>query len=145
MLRQALLGVALLAALGLFFWVQQQRLEAEQGAAALAREQASTANADRQRQVAQVATLDAELKRQRAAQQTLGEQLTTTRTLLAQRQRTVENLTRENAALRAWAAQPLPAAARQLRRRPALVGADAYRQWLSGGDPLQPQPDGPGH
>ncbi len=62
---------------------------------------------------------------------------------LAHRQRTLERLTHENAALRHWAAQPLPDPARRLRERPALTGADAYRQWLSGGDPLPATADTP--
>ena len=52
---------------------------------------------------------------------------------LVRREQQIEVLKRENSTLRDWATQPLPDIARRLRERPALTGADAYRQWLSGG------------
>lgn len=54
-----------------------------------------------------------------------------TRALLRQRQYQIEELKRENEALRHWADTPLPAAVIRLRARPAITGGAAYRQWLS--------------
>ncbi|TRX75271.1 LysB family phage lysis regulatory protein [Pseudomonas mangiferae] len=145
LVRQALLGSALFAALGLFCWVQHVRLEASQAKVEHAREERDAARRETEHQTTQLSRLDQELTRQRDAQRTLGERLATTRNLLAQRQRTLEELTRENQALRAWAAQPLPDVARRLRQRPALVGADAYRQWVSSGEPLHTKPGESSH
>jgi len=63
---------------------------------------------------------------------------------LARRHSQIEDLKRENQELRDWAAQPLPAAARRLRERPAIAGADAYRDWLSGRGAVPPAGDGAG-
>ncbi|EFC7082301.1 hypothetical protein CS072_003838 [Escherichia coli] len=55
-------------------------------------------------------------------------------TLLRQRQHRIEELKRENEDLRRWADTPLPADIIRLRKRPALTGGMAYRQWLSASD-----------
>ena len=57
-----------------------------------------------------------------------------TSTQLRQRQRRIEELKRENEDLRHWADTPLPADIIRLRKRPALTGGMAYRQWLSASD-----------
>ncbi|PQK77793.1 Rz-like lysis system protein LysB [Pantoea ananatis] len=56
--------------------------------------------------------------------------------LLRQRQRQIEDLKRENDALRRWSDTPLPDAAFRLRQRPAITGGESYRQWLSQNNPL---------
>ena len=78
----------------------------------------------------------------REAQASLRTQQDQLRQGLANRERTIEALKRENTELRDWAAKPLPAAARRLRERPALAGADAYRQWLSGRSAVPSAGDG---
>lgn len=131
-LRQALYGIALLGALALLIWGQQQRINVAEGNTELAKAAAKTARADADRNLATANTLTNTLKQERDAQsalRTLQDQL---RQGLAKRERTIEELKRENAELRTWATQPLPDVARRLRERPALTGADAYRQWMSG-------------
>lgn len=59
------------------------------------------------------------------------------------RRRRIQELEDENADLKAWAGQPLPAAARRLRERPVLTGAKAYREWLSSGNALPAAVDPP--
>jgi len=61
--------------------------------------------------------------------------------LLRDRQRTIEELKRENEDLRRWADSPLPDPVVRLRQRPALAGGESYREWLSQNHPL---PAGPG-
>lgn len=61
--------------------------------------------------------------------------------LLRDRQRTIEELKRENEDLRRWADTPLPDPVVRLRQRPALAGGESYREWLSQNHPL---PAGPG-
>ncbi|WP_432755261.1 Rz-like lysis system protein LysB [Pseudomonas sp. WMBT8] len=131
-LRQALYGIALLGALALLIWGQQQRINVAVGKAEREESAAKTARADADRNLTTANTLKTALKQERDAQSALRTQQDQLRQGLAKRERTIEELKRENAELRTWATQPLPDAARRLRERPALTGADAYRQWLSG-------------
>lgn len=57
-------------------------------------------------------------------------------TLLRDRQRTIEELKRENDELRRWADAPLPDPVIRLRQRPALAGGHSYREWLSANHPV---------
>jgi LysB family phage lysis regulatory protein len=131
-LRQALLGITLLAALGLLIWSQELRISGANKDTRLAEQDARNAREEAERNLANANALHATLQQERNAQTTLRAQQDQLRQGLAKRELTIEALKRENADLRNWAAQPLPDAARRLRERPALTGADAYRQWLSG-------------
>lgn len=131
-LRQALYGIALLGALALLIWGQQQRINVAEGNTELAKAAAKTARADADRNLTTANTLTNTLKQERDAQSALRTQQDQLRQGLAKRERTIEELKLENAELRTWATQPLPDVARRLRERPALTGADAYRQWVSG-------------
>ncbi|MDF3162835.1 Rz-like lysis system protein LysB [Pseudomonas proteolytica] len=131
-LRQALYGIALLAALALLIWGQQQRINVAEGNTELAKAAAKAARADADRNLTTANTLTNTLKQERDAQSALRTQQDQLRQSLAKRERTIEELKLENAELRTWATQPLPDAARRLRERPALTGADAYLQWVSG-------------
>lgn len=144
-LRQVLYGVALLGVLALMIWGQQQRIEVAKGQAELANAVAKTAREDADRSQAAVDTLTATLKQERDAQSALRTEQDLLRQGLAIRARTIEELKRENAELRDWAAQPLPDAARRLRERPALTGAAAYRDWLSGRGAVRATGDQPKH
>ena len=131
-LRQALYGIALLGALALLIWGQQQRINTAESQTDLAKSAAKTAREDADRNLTTANTLTTTLKQERDAQSALRTQQDQLRQGLAKRERTIEELKLENAELRTWATQPLPDAARRLRQRPALTGADAYYQWLSG-------------
>ena len=136
--------IALVAALALLIWHQQTRIDAAQSGKELAVERAEQAEQTAAQHQANAGTLAATLATERAAQTTLQTRTTELRTLLAARQQEIEELTRENQELRDWADQPLPAAARRLRERPALSGADAYRDWLSRRDAVHAASDGAG-
>lgn len=142
-LRQALYGIALLGALALLIWGQQQRIDVAESQAELANATAKTAREDADRNLATANTLTDTLKQERANQSALRTQQDLLRQGLANRERTIEELKRENAELRDWAAQLLPDAARRLRQRPALTGAAAYRDWLSGRGAVPPAGDQP--
>lgn len=131
-LRKALYGIALLGALALLIWGQQQRITVAQAQTELAEAKATKAREDADRNLSTANTLTTTLQRERDAQNALRTQQDQLRQGLEKRERTIKELKRENAELRDWAAQPLPDAARRLRERPAITGADAYRQWLSG-------------
>nr|WP_262383468.1 Rz-like lysis system protein LysB [Pseudomonas rhodesiae] len=131
-MRQALYGIALLGALALLIWGQQQRINTAESQTDLAKSAAKKAREDADRNLATANTLTATLKQERENQSALRAQQDQLRQALAKRARTIEELKRENDELRDWAAQPLPDAARRLRERPALTSAAAYRDWLSG-------------
>lgn len=86
-------------------------------------------------------TLASELAAERSAQARLRTAQDSLRAELARRHSQIEDLKHENQELRDWAAQPLPAAARRLRKRPPLTGADAYQDWLSGRGAVPPAGD----
>jgi LysB family phage lysis regulatory protein len=137
-LRQWLYGVALLGALGLLLWAQQQRIAVAQRDTQLAQQAAATAQQAEAHSRAIASSLHSQLQQERDAQTALRQLQHQLREGLAQRELTIEALKRENADFQHWAAQPLPATARQLRQRPAATGADAYRQWLPGGAAMPP-------
>jgi LysB family phage lysis regulatory protein len=83
------------------------------------------------------------LTEQRAAQVRLQTNQKDLRREIDVRRRRIQELEHENAELKAWAGQPLPAAARRLRQRPVLTGATAYREWLSSGNALPAAVDPP--
>ncbi|WP_443693647.1 Rz-like lysis system protein LysB [Pseudomonas sp.] len=142
-LRQALYGIALLGALALLTWGQQQRINVAESQTELANTAAKTARENADRNLATANTLTATLKQERDAQSLLRSQQDQLRLGLAKRERTIEELKRENTELRDWAAQPLPDAARRLRERPAFTGAAAYRDWLSGRGAVRAASDQP--
>ncbi len=142
-LRQVLYGLALLAALGLFAFAQQQRLARAESEAHLAIQGQQQAEQRGERQQLTIATLESHLQRERRAQTDLRQLQARLQQGLADRERTIENLKRENRDLQHWADQPLPPPAHRLRQRPALTGAAAYHQWLSGSTALHPSSNNP--
>jgi len=142
-LRQALYGFALLASIAFLIWGQSQRIEVADIRAEQADQAASTARDRATRSEETAAQLHTSLQEERAAQAKLRGVQDQLRQGLAARQRTIEDLKRENAELRLWADQPLPDAARRMRQRPAITGAAAYRDWLSGRGALHPVGDQP--
>lgn len=130
-LRQLVYGFALLGSLALLLWAQQQRFKLADSATrhAIVREATAQEAAERHRLSAE--SLRSTLNDERQAQTRLRTTQNQLRQSLASRQRQIEELKLENKELQDWAAQPLPDLARRLRERPALIGADAYRQWMS--------------
>jgi len=142
-LRQAMYGITLLGTLSLLIWGQEQRITAAQKDTELAAKDTETARAEANRLRANLSTLQTTLNDERNAQASLRIQWDQLRQGLAKRELTIEALKRENDDLRNWAVQPLPELARRLRERPALTGADAYRQWLSSRGALHAASDEP--
>jgi LysB family phage lysis regulatory protein len=142
-LKQLGYGLALLVALAGFLWIQHLRLEMAEAAQASAESratQAEQANLDRQHTID---TLTHTLQGERNAQRQLQTIQADLRREIDVRKARLKELEDENHAFKDWAAGQLPSAARRLRQRPALTGSAAYRQWLSGSDPLHPVPDQP--
>ena len=140
-LRQGLYGAALLGAVALLLWGSYQRIEAEQGRTDLVQEKLDTVNARVERDATTITTLRTNLADERQAQTTLQQTGQDLRRELDVRKQQIKELKRENAELREWAAAQLPVAARRLRQRPAITGADAYRDWLSGRNALHSERD----
>lgn len=142
-LRQALYGLALLGALALLIWVQETRINVAEGKTERAQDAVKTARDDAARNLKTANTLADTLQQERENQSALRTQQDLLRQGLAKRERTIEELKRENSELREWATQLLPDAARRLRERPAITGAAAYRDWLSGRGAMPPAGDQP--
>lgn len=140
--RQLLYGLALVAALCLLVWIQQQRIEAAQAQADLATERLQTAQQRNARQAATITRLAGEVAAQRLDQLALQQTLSVLRQAHATDQLKKKVRRREDSTHATWAAQPLPDAARRLHQRPAITGAAGYRQWLSGRDALHAGPGG---
>jgi len=140
-LRQVAAMLALLGALTLLLWGFHQRSHAEQGRTALAQEKLATANARIDRDAITITTLSSTLSDERKAQAVLQQTRQDLRRELDVRKQQIKELKRENTELREWADAQLPAAARRLRQRPAITGAAAYRDWLSGRNALHPERD----
>lgn len=134
-LRSGALSLALAAGITIAawgWWQRTQLLIAQQGAEGLA-QQLETVQGEARRNLDTATQLQSTLKQEREAQARLLRLQGALRGGLAERERLIEDLKHENKELREWADQPLPDTARRLRKRPAIVGADAYRQWLSSG------------
>ncbi len=142
--RQLAYGLALVAALCLLIWVQQQRIEAAQARADLASERLQTAHQRNANQAATITRLTGEVAAQRLDQLALQQTLSDLRQAHATDQLKKKERRREDPTHATWAAQPLPDAARRLHERPAITGAAGYRQWLSGRDALHAGPGGAG-
>ncbi|HBO2796517.1 TPA: LysB family phage lysis regulatory protein [Pseudomonas aeruginosa] len=138
LLRQVLYSAALLGALGLLLWVQQQRIDLAQARLAQAELARKASDAQLSRQAGTITALEAALSRERQAQADLDQQRQQLRQALAIRERLIEDLKRDDEPYRQWADQLLPDVARRLQQRPAITGAAAYHQWLSRRDALQP-------
>lgn len=142
--RQLLYGLALVAALCLLIWMQQQRIDTAQAQADLATERLQTAQQRNARQAATITRLTGEVATQRLDQFALQQTLSDLRQGHATDQLKKKERRREDPTHATWAAQPLPDAARRLHHRPAITGAAGYRQWLSSRDALHAGPGGAG-
>lgn len=142
--RHLLYGLALVAALCLLIWIQQQRIEAAQAQADLATERLQTVEQRAANQAATITRLAGEVAIQRLDQLALQQTLSDLRHARATDQLKKKERRREDPTHANWADQPLPDAARRLHQRPAITGAAGYRQWLSGRDALHAGPGGAG-
>ena len=143
MLKQLGYGLALLVAVAAFLWFQHLRLETAEAAQASAESRATQAQQDSLSRQQTIDTLTHTLQGERDAQWQLQTVQADLRREIDVRKVRIKELEHENEEFKAWANGALPSDARRLRQRPAVTGAAAYRQWLSGGDPLHPVPDQP--
>ncbi|BFN28479.1 hypothetical protein PSCT_01899 [Pseudomonas sp. SCT] len=134
------LVVALLVALN----IQAQRIDAANARTDLATERLKTAKQRNANQAATITRLTGEVATQRLDQLALQQTLSDMRQAQATDQLKKKERRREDPTHATWAAQPMPDAARRLHQRPAITGADGYRQWLSGRDALHAGPGGAG-
>ncbi|MFI8483008.1 Rz-like lysis system protein LysB [Pseudomonas sp. NPDC078700] len=142
-LRQALLGLALFASLGLLIWGQQQRIKLADTQASASAQLASHWQQEASRATSQAKQRAELLQAERNAQASLRKTQDLLRQSLTEREQRIEVLKREKQVFKDWATQPLPEPVSRLRQRPALTGADAYHQWLSSGNALRPVTDQP--
>ncbi len=142
---KAWLGVAgLVVALLVALNIQAQWIDAANARADLAADRLQTAKQRNANQAATITRLTGEVATQRLDQLALQQTLSDMRQAQATDQLKKKERRREDPTHATWAAQPMPDAARRLHQRPAITGADGYRQWLSGRDALHAGPGGAG-
>jgi len=141
-LRQALYGAALLGALGLLLWGTYQQHQAAEAKAARAAARITTLEQRSARQAASILRMGSELAAHRATQQALQTAQADVRQQHATSQIQKQEIRRNDPSFSDWGSQPLPGAARRLHERPSLTGANAYRDWLSRRNALQPAASG---
>lgn len=142
---KAWLGVAgLVVALLVALNIQAQWIDAANARADLAADRLQTAQQRNANQAATITRLTGEVAAQRLEQLALQQTLSDLRQGHATDQLKKKERRREDPTHATWAAQPLPDAARRLHQRPAITGADGYRQWLSSRDALHAGPGGAG-
>lgn len=129
--------------LSLAVWGVVQYVDANDAKTKLLEEQLATAQGTAERNLANTNELIATLTTIRDGQAKLLTLHGELRTGMAHRLRQIEDLKHEIKELQEWADRPLPDAARRLRDRPAITGADAYRKWLSGSGAMHPAGDIP--
>jgi len=134
--RWLLIALAFAALAGIAY-VQHLRLEAADSRAAQAERQLLTAE-DTIEQLRDSQQRIAELYREAATAQANLERAA------SRRESEIRRLQRENQKLREWADLPLPDDVIRMRQRPALIGADDYRQYLSDAEPLHAAGGEPG-
>ncbi|WP_136067087.1 Rz-like lysis system protein LysB [Modicisalibacter radicis] len=135
-MNRLIAAVLILALVVLVTWALWQRGEAAEARAHLAEQRlAESQQNERESQLVIGALWDnaARLDTQRRA---LASQQAELERTASDRLATIQELQRENQALREWADTRLPAAVVRLRKRPAVTGADAYRQSLRDSESL---------
>lgn len=131
---KSLISALFVGALGLVIYVQRGSLIASQERV----ERAEQAIRDRDGTI-KTLTDAAERNKQAAAKlQAANDNIAAT---LTERENQLESLLHDNPQVRSWSDTALPDAIARLRDRPAITGADAYRQRLPGGHALQPAGD----
>jgi len=119
-------------------WMLKSDLKSERQTSANLAQQLTSSKEDARRNLAAARQMASNLELERAAKATILTLHAQLRTDLNRREKLIEDLKRENKELQDWATRPLPDAARRLRDRPAITGADAYRKWLSGSGAVHP-------
>lgn len=117
-------------------WALWQRSEAAEARAELAEQRlAESRQREQERQLVIDALWDNAVRLDAQRRATVQKQAQLER-IASDRLATLQELQRENEDLRQWAGARLPDAVIRLRKRPAVTGADAYRQSLRDPEPL---------
>ncbi|AEK60834.1 Rz-like lysis system protein LysB [Collimonas fungivorans] len=128
---KSLITALLVGVLGVVIWIQRDALIAEKARTDRA-EQAISDKDDAIKSLTEAAKKNkVSLSKLQADREGIAATLT-------ERERTIENLQHENAAIRSWADTPLPDAIAGMRDHAAITGADDYRQRMPASNTMQP-------
>lgn len=127
------LSVAIALLLGLLYWQYTESQDLLN--------RAVSAEQTRDENAAVITQLTAQAEKRRQAQQRMARKQQQLHATLTTQQHTIQRLERENANYRKWATAPLPDAARRVRQRPAITGADDYQRYLSSTRAVRPPRD----
>lgn len=144
-MNRLIAAVVILVLVVVVTWALWQRSQAAEARADLAEQRlAESQQRERESQVVIDALWD-NATRLDAQRQALARQRADLERAASDRLTTIQELHRENQALREWADTRLPAAVIRLRRRPAVTGAAAYLKALRDPDPLHAAGQQPDH
>ena len=119
---------ALIVGLGLSGWALWQRGNAATERADRIAQQRDTAQQENQRRQVVIDALWDNARRLESQRRALAEQQTELARTASNRLEQIQELQRDNDEIREWAGTRLPADVIRLRQRPAVTGADPYRQ-----------------
>lgn len=135
-MNRLIAAIAILVLVIVVTWALWQRSQAAEARADLAEQRlAESQQRERESQVVINALWD-NATRLDAQRRALARQRAELERAASDRLTTIQELQRENHALREWADTRLPAAVIRLRRRPAVTGAADYRQALRDAEPV---------
>lgn len=83
-----------------------------------------------------ITTLQREAQQQAQAEQQLRNSLSGAQRLALKREQDLQRVLNDNALLRDWFSQPLPADVIRLHQRPAFSSTGDYLRWVSSGQPV---------
>lgn len=106
------------------------------GSNKLLNEQLGTANTKVSAQQTIIETLELTQKQNEKAHAALLGNIATTKNLLTKHEQTIRTLEQENETLKTWSNTRLPDPVIVMRRREAITGSEAYRNWLSSRDAM---------
>lgn len=134
---------ALIAGLTLGGWALWQRGNAADARADQAEQQRDAAQQENQRRRVVIDALWNNARRLEAQRRALAEQQTELARTASNRLEQITEIQRDDTDTKDWADTRLPDAVIRLRQRPAVTGADAYRQSVRDADALHPASESP--
>ncbi|SPJ33421.1 hypothetical protein KSP9073_01430 [Kushneria phyllosphaerae] len=143
-MNRLIITVALIAGLTLGGWALWQRGNAANDRADRIAQQRDTAEQENQRRQVVIDALWDNARRLESQRRALDEQQTELTRTASNRLEQIREIQRDDTDTKDWADTRLPDAVIRLRQRPAVTGADAYRQSVRNPDALHPAGKPPG-
>ncbi|REC94877.1 LysB family phage lysis regulatory protein [Kushneria indalinina DSM 14324] len=144
-MNRLIISGVLIAGLTLGGWALWQRGNAASERADRIAQQRDTAQQESQQRQLVINALWDNARRLESQRRALADQQTELARTASSRLEQIREIQRENDEIREWAGTRLPSDVIRLRQRPAVTGADAYRQSVRDPSALHPAGQSPGH